>query len=438
MTLRILLRERTGLDLSVDSVERAVRERMGRLRLTDRLSYAPAPGSAEFEDLLDLLVVPESWMFRDPAVFEAALRFVQERLAAQPAGLVRILSLPCAGGEEAYTMAMLLAQSSIAPERCRVDAVDLSQASVARARQGRYTRNAFRGGDLAFQARWFARDGDEYVIDARLRDYVRFRQGNLFALDAEADGADGAAAMARSPYDAVFCRNLLIYFDEAAKLRAAAVLDRLLANDGLLLSGYAEAPFLYAHGFGTPVPGSPFALRKGGPAEAPRFASRASSAARLRLADLAPVRALTRVPKFGATHGPNRGPNRGPNLAPNLAPTFASKPAPDAADALLTQARRDADAGRLAEARERCQAALRLAPGRAETYYLLGLVNECAGHADAAERDWRRCLYLDPDHYDALCALALLCERDGDASRGAGLRERAARVFARRGAMEKA
>ena len=62
-----------------------------------------------------------------------------------------------------------------------------------------------------------------------------------------------------------------------------------------------------------------------------------------------------------------------------------------------------------------------------------GLTAECAGRAQDAEDAWRRCVYLDPEHYEALCTLALLAEQRGDLAQGAGLRERAARVHARRG-----
>jgi chemotaxis protein methyltransferase WspC len=399
MSLRTVLLERTGLDLSAADVERAVRDRMGRLGLADRPSYSPAPGSDEFDALLDLLVVPESWLFRDPAVFDEALRSVRERLAARPDTPVRILSLPCAGGEEAYSMAMLLAQSGIAPSQCRIDAVDLSPAAIARARQGRYTKNAFRSADLAFRARWFTRDGDEHVIDAGLREYVCFSQGNLFTLEA------GAGYRPRGRYDLVFCRNLLIYFDDTARLRAARVLAGLLADDGLLLSGFAEAPFLCAHGFGVRTAGAPFALRKG-PAVRPLRARTAMSG----------------MPSMSA-----------PAAAPRPTPRQFAWTHERATDALLAQARGDADAGRLAEAAARCDAVLHTQPGCAEAYYLLGLVSECAGREADAERHWQRCLYLDPDHYAALCGLALLHERRGDAARGAGLRQRAARVFARRG-----
>jgi len=108
-------------------------------------------------------------------------------------------------------------------------------------------------------------------------------------------------------------------------------------------------------------------------------------------------------------------------------------PAAPASRDLLADARRHANAGRLADAEQDCRAALALRADDAEAWFLLGLTAECAGRTQEAERDWRRCVYLAPDHYEALCALALLLEQLGDASAGATFKRRAARVHARRG-----
>jgi len=402
MNLTRRLRAATGLDLSVSAVERAVRERMHRTGAG--IDYDPQPGSAEFDALVDLLVVPESWILRDPAVFETALRFVQRHLLTHPGRQVRVLSLPCAGGEEPYSLAMLLARAGIGPEHCRIDGFDVSRAAIERARAGRFTRNAFRNPrtDLeqeALRARFFSADGDGYVIDPALRAYVTFDQANLFDLDPARTGT----------YDLVFCRNLLIYFDVAMQVRAAARLYALLADDGLLLAGYAEAPTLCRHGFGPRTPRDTFALRRqaGRVTDLPRPAARA-------------MPRLARPPV--------------PAPASALPRPAAPPPAPPRRD-LLAEAKSHADAGRLAEAEQACRDALALRGEDAEAWFLLGLTAECAGRPQDAERCWRRCVYLDPDHYEALCGLALLFEQRGDDGLGADFRRRAARIYARRGSV---
>jgi chemotaxis protein methyltransferase WspC len=402
MNLRRQLQDSTGLVLPADVVERAVRERMLRLDLRTREDYAPGPGTPEFEALVDLVVVPESWMFRDPDVFETALRFVQRRLLSHPGSPVRVLSLPCAGGEEPYSMAMALARAGIPPAMCRIDAVDLSRTALERAARGRYTRNAFRGADLAFRERWFRRDGDEYVIDDTLRHYVRFSQGNL--LRAAELAADGRR------YDLVFCRNLLIYFDDAGRAAAAAALHALLAGDGLLLSGFAEAPAFCLAGFAPPSLHVAYALQKQAVATVRRRPASERAAGR------APAMALAPAPAVAQP-------------AADLAAQSSAHPA-----ARLLEVRRLADAGRLLDASLACHALLARQPELAEAWFLLGLVSECSGQPAAAERHLRRCLYLQPEHYEALCSLALMHEERGDAGQGALLRERAARAHARHAA----
>ncbi len=384
MNLTLRLRAATDLDLGVATVERAVRERMRAVGAG--IDYDPQPGTPEFDALVDLVVVPESWILRDPAVFETALRFVQTRLLTRPGRQVRVLSLPCAGGEEPYSLAMLLAHAGIEPEHCRIDAFDLSRAAISRARAGRYTRNAFRGGDQGLRARFFTEDGDEQVIGAAPRAYVAFVQANLFDVDPAVTGT----------YDLVFCRNLLIYFDLATQQRAAARLAALLADDGLLLAGYAEAPALCRAGFAPRTPHDTFALRKHG----------------RRAAD------VLRAP---------------PRPAARPAPRPSAPPPPPPPRDLLAEAKAHADAGRLAHAEDACRALLAVRADDAEAWFLLGLTAECTGRPQGAQDCWRRCVYLDPDHYEALCGLALLAEQRGDLAQGASLRERAARVHARRG-----
>lgn len=402
MNLTRRLRAATGLDLSVAAVERAVRERMHRTGAG--IDYDPQPGTAEFDALIDLLVVPESWILRDPAVFETALRFVQRHLLAHPGRQVRVLSLPCAGGEEPYSLAMMLARAGVRPEHCRIDAFDVSRAAIERARAGRFTRNAFRNPrtDLdqeALRVRFFSADGDGYVIDPALRAYVTFDQANLLDLDPVRTGT----------YDLIFCRNLLIYFDAAMQVRAAARLYALLADDGLLLAGYAEAPALCRNGFGPRTPRDTFALR--------RQSGRVTDLPR---------------PDARATPRPTHMPASPPAPAmPRPAPPQAAPARRD----LLAEAKSHANAGRLTEAEQACRDALALRGEDAEAWFLLGLTAECAHRPQEAERCWRRCVYLDPDHYEATCGLSLLFEQRGDAALGADFRRRAARIYARRGSV---
>ena len=405
MNARDLLRRATGLNLTAVVAERAVAERMAKLGVTDAWTYLRSMAPDELKALIELVVVPESWMFRDAEAFAAMVRFVRQRHTEAPARLLRILSIPCAGGEEPYSIAMALADAGVSNTASVIDAIDLSEVALARARRGRYTRNAFRGADLAFRERHFTQEGNEYQIHPGLRDQVNFSQGNLLAIDASANAGR---------YDVVFCRNLLIYFDDATTASAIAKLRLVLADEGLLFAGYAEVPAFCGHGF-TPMrmPGA-FALQK---------ERRAAVRKRLPAPQFAPARA-------GANLVP--APAAEPAPMPRNAPAAVSAaPAPDSA-ALLAQAARLADAGDYAGAAAACQALLQAAPASAHAYFILGMVSECQGHTAAAGHYWRRCVYLQPDHYDALCHLALLAGQNGDPVQAESFKQRAARVFSRR------
>ena len=407
MTAQALLRRATGLSVSKVVAERAVRQRMEQTGFGDSAAYLQALTPAEMTQLIELVVVPESWLFRDPQAFYATVELVQERWARGRA--TRILSIPCAGGEEPYSMAMALRDGGVPKQAFSIDAYDLSPGCIERAQAGVYGRNAFRAQDVAFRERYFTHVADDAyrIIDA-LREQVTFRQGNLLQFD---------TATCSRHYDVIFCRNLLIYFDKPTTRAAIANLSALLADDGMLLAGYAEVPSFCQNGFAPLQFRQAFALKK----------EATPPAAVIQVAALPPpTRALRSVPP-----APRPAPARAapaPAARPRPVPVQAPQPPAD----LLAEARRLADRGQLREAGEKCHAHLARVPEAAEAYFMLGIINELAGKMDLADDYWRRCIYLQPDHYEALCHLSLLAERNGNHTAAATLKARAARIYQRR------
>ena len=408
-TAQTLLRRATGLTVSKSMAERAVRQRMERTGQTDSEAYLAAITPDEMTQLVELVVVPESWLFRDPQAFYATVALVQERWSR--GRVTRIASIPCAGGEEPYSMAMALRDANVPKQAFSIDAYDLSPACIERAQAGVYGRNAFRAQDTAFRERYFTHVADDaYRIIESLRSQVRFRQGNLLQFD---------TAALDQPYDVIFCRNLLIYFDKPTTRAAIDKLSALLADDGMLLAGYAEVPSFCQHGFAPLQYRQAFALKKddGRPVTVP-----------VPLAAPPPLKkpALRSVPPSARPAAAAARP------APPARTRPVSVPAATPAANLLAEARLLADRGMLREAGEKCHAHLARAPEAAEAYYLLGLINELAGKMDLADDYWRRCIYLQPDHYEALCHLALLAERNGNHTAATTLKARAARIYQRR------
>ncbi len=409
-----MLRAATGLSLSKAVVERAVRQRMALTATRDQNAYLERITPEELEALVELVVVPESWFYRDPQAFQAAADYIVARLAAAPERVARILTVPCAAGEEPYTMAMVLTEAGIPPDRFVIDAVDISQACIERARIGVYGRNAFRNQDLGFRERHFTVSGEDgFRINDELRARVRFKQGNMLASDLDARSGY---------YDVIFCRNLLIYFDKPTTAAAIAQLDRLLRRDGLLFVGYAEVPSLCQHGF-APLPyPQAFGVTR----------------------ESVPERRQHARPPTPAPAGPPSQ-SFAPSFAPSFGPPAAARPAPPRPAAaavapasppppsldLLAEAHRLADLGQLKEAEGKCRDHLALVPDSAEAYFILGLLNELTKKLQLAEDYWKRCIYLQPDHYEALCHLALLAETNSDAATAAALKARAARIYKR-------
>ena len=409
------LKRATGLDLSRVAVNGAVRRRMKDCATADHEAYTHQVlhDDDELNALIDQVVVPETWFFRDAEAFTAAVAFVQQKLAAArqaPPRPLRLLSIPCASGEEPGSLAMALLDAGVGAHAFTIEAVDVSRQVIERARRGLYHRNAFRTADLAFRDRHFSKSAEGYTLSAAVRAQVQTYCGNLLTLDQPPPG---------QAFDLIFCRNLLIYFDAATQGAAIRKLHTLLADDGLLFAGYAEVATFCRHGFASaPLPKA-FALKKKRDEEAagPQLARRPKP--RMPCAPVVAASMLT--PAAASARASSQAPT------PVSAATSA-----EPSEALLQQAGRLADAGKPDEACANYLAYLNIDPESVEAYFMLGLLSEHANASAAAEAYLRRAVYLDPGHYEALCHLALLTERGGHAREADVFRQRAARVFGRR------
>jgi len=243
-----LLRE-TGIDaasLGANTVERAVlaRTRVTQLGAASHEVDMPVGSEAieaywqhlsaspdERQALIEALVVPETWFFRDREAYVALARLANERLVRDPAHVLRVLSAPCSSGEEPYSVAMTLLDAGIGESRFVVDAIDISARVIDHARAALYGRNAFRGHPLEFRDRHFMATQNGWQLHERVRHAVRFSQANLFELQSQPDAT----------YDFIFCRNVLIYFDQNTKTNIFERLSRMMEPDGVLALGAAES-----------------------------------------------------------------------------------------------------------------------------------------------------------------------------------------------------
>lgn len=402
-----LLATAIGLDVvSVGpaAIERAVQTRAAALGLGSAGDY-PArlrQSAAERQALIEEVVVPESWFFRDGRPFARLQTHVRAHwLRAAPAPpTLRILSLPCAGGEEAYSIAIALREIGFPPEKTRIDAVDISIRALARARAGIYGPIAFRGPEFCDRDRYFRPHPAGWELNPELRGMVHFQEGNLLDADLLAD---------RPPYHVIFCRNLLIYLTGPARRHAADRLDRLLAEDGLLFVGHAESLSLLEPRFVPDADRASFAYR--------RF--REVGKGRSGKADFASV-----LPFFSAAEVKSGNP---PLDAPAGAGDFEQMVRPSAA-ALLDQAAELANRREYDGAIQLCEQALYRHGPEPRTFFLMGMIELARGETERAEENLLKAVYLDGDAEEALLALGLICQRRGDDDAASRYRRRAERA----------
>jgi chemotaxis protein methyltransferase WspC len=406
-----LLKQSMGLDVASigsSAIDRAVEERQSICGLKDPSAYwgLARASEAELQELIEAVVVPETWFFRDPEAFALLGRLVREEwLLAREEGVLRVLSLPSSTGEEPYSIAMALVDAGVPAGRFRIHAFDISARALARAGRAVYGKNSFRGNDLSFRTRHFEATPSGYRLNDSIRQQVDFERGNLFA----ADLLPGVEI-----YDVIFCRNLLIYFDRSTQDRAIAVLERALTSKGVLFVAPSETGLLLSHDFiSTKVPLA-FAFRKPGVVTREPTQNAAAVPARR------PFAGQSMTPRAAVRHG--KGARDVVPVAPR-APRPQTEPQSD-----LDVARRFADEGHFVEAARCCEDSLRLSGPSAEVFYLLGVVRDASGNPSEASACYRKALYLDPNHHQVLIHLALLMEKLGQKSDAQLLRQRARRV----------
>lgn len=407
--VKALLRQSIGLDVASvgDSlIDRVVQRRLSALGLPDADAYGQRlqVDAAELQTLTEAVVVAETWFFRHPEAF-AALANYTKLMPVSPTRTLRCLSVPCASGEEAYSLVIALLEAGWATPQLKVDAFDISEQALTKARHAVYTRNSFRNEDLAFREKYFVKTAAGYELIPEISSLVDFQWGNLLAPD---------FCPGRDLYDIIFCRNLLIYFDLPTQQHALAVLRRLLRPEGWLFVGPAEAGLVSEHGFHPIGHAASFGFGKG-------IASKTETSL---------AKAPTRRPRKPLT--PERPVSLTvPPVTPR-APLFVPPPPPAnarvQAEADLSFAREKADAGLLAEAMKYCETHLQQHGPSAAAYYLLGLTQDALGDLAAAEAHYRKAIYLEPQHSEALAHLGFLLEKQGDSVGASRLLARARRA----------
>ena len=240
-TLASLLKSKSGLVIGTDKtylLETRLAGLIKREKLTDLNGLADRlrrPGGDTLaREVVEAMTTNESFFFRDDKPF---LHFRTQALprlvAARPPGsTLRIWSAAASSGQEAFSLAMIVAESTavLAGRKVEIVGTDIARDQLARARQGVYSQfEVQRGLPVQMLMRYFKKDESSWRLADAIRSMVQFREYNLLS-DLRALGR----------FDIVFCRNVLIYFDQPTKGRVLDAIAAQMAPDGMLYLGGAE------------------------------------------------------------------------------------------------------------------------------------------------------------------------------------------------------
>jgi chemotaxis protein methyltransferase CheR len=178
------------------------------------------------QDLVERVTIHETSFFRDPGQFRALVEHVLPRVR-EP---LTIWSAGCSNGQEPYSLAMTLAESSLGA--WQILATDISAKAVERTRRARYGERELRGLDERRRDTYLRRRGDAWEIVPQLRERVEVSRHNLIADPPPFE--PGACSI-------VFCRNVLIYMDRADVVAFLERLQRRIARDASLFLGFSES-----------------------------------------------------------------------------------------------------------------------------------------------------------------------------------------------------
>lgn len=330
----------------------------------------------------------ETYFFRDRGQFDLLrLRILPELIERRrSAKNLRLWSAGCSSGEEAYSLAILV--DMLLPERDDWDVLifgsDIDQTALEKARRGLYGQWSFRMTAPALQQQYFRRQGDEWVLDERIRRMVTFRAGDLIT--------EFFSGRQLRDIDLILCRNVFIYFDAYALTVAADKLTCALSEGGYLMTGHTELighrvrnlrSRLFAEGVVhqrvSPMPVAP-----------------------------PPLARITPPPPAVAQPTP-----------------YVPPPATPSGEELLATARGVADRGEYDRSEQICQQALAVTPLAAGPHFLLAQLAQLRGDFKRAAELLNKTLYLDPCCVAAYLELAALCERTENLPRARILRRAA-------------
>jgi chemotaxis protein methyltransferase CheR len=243
--LRSVIYERSGIHFP-DAKKYVLESRLGRRlaelemddydQYTAYLTMGPYQKD-EFQEMFDRITINETSFFRNEPQLDVFEKQILPELieARKNTRRLRFWSAACSSGEEPYTLAMQVHRSlgvRLPDWRIEILGTDISDKVLEIAQEGRYTDYSMRTTPAMVKQRYFKQDGAYWVVNDAIRTMVNFELHNL---------KDRLAAKRHGTWDVIFCRNVMIYFDEAMKTQVLMMFHDQLESDGALFIGHSES-----------------------------------------------------------------------------------------------------------------------------------------------------------------------------------------------------
>jgi len=413
-----LLQKATGIDeasIGAVAINFALQRRIQQSSASNEASYLKLLQSSpsELTALTEEVVVPETWFFRQEEAFRLMINHLtgdwkKKHFNRKP----RILSVPTSHGEEPYSAAMAMLDAGFQAGDFEIEGVDISHQALLKAKRGIFSKGSFRGQNLDFKKRYFREANQGFILDPSVCDLVKFKQGNLL---------DIAQMEKMGSYDIIFCRNVLIYFNEQDRKRTAQLLHNMLRRDGLLFVGHAETGLIWKGLFDAVTHPYAFAFEHQGKQQLKTEKKMISASPMLQGKSK-----LTVLP--GAKKIEPSSLSSKPWQTASIQQKIEETTSTHESRVNLERASKLANQGRLDEAKAECECYLREHEATAQAWFLMGLIADNQGQLLNAKDAYRKALYLDANHHETLVHYALLLEQLGDMQAAKLLKERFRRL----------
>jgi chemotaxis protein methyltransferase CheR len=198
----------------------------------------------ELTKLMDVITIKETYFFREVDQIKALVSELIPEIRKQKGGEpIKIWSAGCATGEEPYTIAMLCMEKGyhLGPARVEIFANDISQEAIQKAKKGIYKQTSFRATDQAYLARFFLPSEEGAFM---IRDEVK-EVLNFFCINLQ----DKNRLTFLPMFDVIFCRNVIIYFDDDSKRKVIESFHKKLHAHAYLFLGHSESLINFTHLF---------------------------------------------------------------------------------------------------------------------------------------------------------------------------------------------